>query len=162
MRDTVKAYLHSNTSPYYVTDSAVSEIDSITFSGMFRFLNAASGTYYLKIKHRNSIETWSKTGGEFIISGSTSSYDFTDNVTKAFGSNMMQADASPLRYAVYSGDINQDGNVNLSDVLHAYNDANTFVTGYAVSDVTGNNITDLSDVILTYNNSNLFISKVSP
>jgi len=162
MRDTVKAYIHSNTSPYYVIDSAVSVIDSITFSGTFRFLNAASGTYYVKTKHRNSIETWSKTGGEFIISGSTSSYDFTDNVTKAFGSNMTIADAAPLRYSVFSGDIDQDGNVNLSDVLQAYNDANTFVTGYAVSDVTGNNITDLSDVILTYNNSNLFVTKVTP
>ena len=162
MRDTVKVYIHSNSSPYYITDSAVSVIDSITFSGKFRFLNAVSGTYYFKIKHRNSIETWSRTGGEYIVSGSTSGYDFTDNVTKAYGSNMTIADAVPLRYSVFGGDIDQDGNVNLTDVLLAYNDANTFVTGYAVSDVTGNNITDLSDVILTYNNSNLFISKVSP
>lgn len=162
MSDTVRAFLHSGTSPYNVTDSAVSITDSVTFSGTFKFLIAATGTYYIVIGHRNSIETWSKSGGEYIVSGSSSSYDFTDNVTKAFGSNMTIADASPLRYFIFGGDIDRDGNVNLTDVLQAYNDANTFVTGYAVTDVTGNNITDLSDVILTYNNSNLFVTKVTP
>ena len=162
MRDTVKAYLHSIISPFNVIDSAVSVIDSVSFTGTFKFLNISTGSYYIVIKHRNSIETWSKAGGEPIVSGTSSNYDFTDAVAKAFGSNMIQADASPVRFAVFSGDINQDGFIDLTDVILAYNDASTFVTGYKNSDVSGDNITDLTDILLSYNNSNKFVSSVKP
>ena len=162
MKDTVKAYLHSVVSPYNVTDSAVSVIDSVSFTGTFKFLNTLTGYYFIVIKHRNSIETWSKAGGESIVSGTSSDYDFTDALSKAFGSNLTQADASPVRFAVFSGDINQDGFIDLTDVILAYNDASSFTTGYKSSDVSGDNITDLTDMLLAYNNSNKFVNSVKP
>ena len=77
MSDTVKAYLHGSASPYVEIDSAVSVIDPVTFSGSFKFLYAPTGNYYIVIKHRNTIETWSKTGGEVFTSGKTMNDDFT-------------------------------------------------------------------------------------
>ncbi len=160
-RDTVWAYLHSITSPYNVIDSAVSLIDSLSFTGSFTFTQQ-SGTYYIKVKHRNSIETWSKTGGEPFVQGSVMNYDFTDAAGKAFGNNMKQIDASPVRFGIFSGDVNQNGSIDLNDVLQIYNDATNFAGGYAVTDVNGNNATDLNDILIAYNNSANFVSVKKP
>jgi len=34
------------------------------------------------------MESWSKSGGEPFVTGTTMSYDFTNAVTQAFGNNM--------------------------------------------------------------------------
>jgi hypothetical protein len=161
MRDTVRAYLHSNVSPYNVLDSAISVIDSVTFTGAFTF-NQPSGTYYIVVKHRNSIETWSKSGGEPFVAASVMNYDFTDLSSKAFMSNMYQVDNSPVRFGIISGDVNQDGSIELSDITAAQNDVSNFVTGYVNTDVTGNSITELSDFVLIYNNASLICSVKKP
>ena len=162
IKDTVKVYLHTNVSPYSVIDSSVSVIDTASFAGTFRFFNAHGGLYYLVIKHRNTIETWSRTGGETFIPGTIMNYDFTSSSSQAFGNNLVQVDISPATYAIYSGDVNQDGIVDLNDIVLTYNDANVFATGYKVTDLTGDNLTDLNDVILAYNNSAGFVSVVKP
>ena len=82
-RDTLTAYLRSSDSPYIIVDSAKAVIDSMTFTGNFIFNNASSGTYYIVVKHRNSIETWSKPGGEILTQGSTMNYDFTSSQSQA-------------------------------------------------------------------------------
>ena len=58
--------------------------------------------------------------------------------------------------------MNQEGNVDLSDVLLIYNDASAFMTGYVSSDVTGDNISDLSDFLIAYNNASEFVSVIRP
>ena len=125
MRDTLRVYLRSNVSPYNLLDSSKSIIDSVTFTGPFTF-SQSSGTYYIVMKHRNSIETWSRSGGENFVQGTTMNYDFTDSSSKAFGNNMIQIDNTPVRYSVYSGDVNQDGTVDLTDIVRIFNDANSF------------------------------------
>lgn len=162
MRDTVKAYLHSNVSPFNVTDSSVSLLDSVSFTCTFKFLNTLTGTYYIVIKHRNSIETWSRSGGESIVSGTSSNYDFTDMISKAFGNNMKLADSAPVRFAIFSGDVNQDGFIDLTDVILVYNEASLFLSGYRNTDTNGDNLTDLTDMLLAYNNSNNFVSMINP
>ncbi|MBK8553966.1 MAG: VCBS repeat-containing protein [Ignavibacteria bacterium] len=69
LRDTARAYLHSNISPFGVVDSAVAVIDSVTFTGSFIFANAAGGTYYIRVNHRNCIETWSRTRRRTVCAG---------------------------------------------------------------------------------------------
>ena len=159
MNDTVTVYLKNSTAPYANVDSARGVIDSLSFTGTFAFRNAPSGNYYIVVKHRNCIETWSKAGGIVYTFGGTNNYNFTTSASQAFGSNLQLVDT---KYCLFSGDINQDGSVNLDDVLSAYNDANSFLTGYLNTDVNGDLITELSDVLIVYNNSGNFVSKITP
>lgn len=161
LSDTVRVYFRNSYSPYSIVDSSVGIINANTLTGSFRISNAPAGNYFIAVKHRNTIETWSMSAVSYTLF-STINYNFTNAVTQAFGSNMKQVDASPVRYAVFSGDVNQDGFADLTDVLLVYNDASAFVTGYVESDVNGDNITDLTDLIITYNNSAGFVSVVRP
>jgi len=68
-QDTFKVYLRNVNSPYNLRDSAKGVISPFTFSGQFYFHNAPTGNYHLVIKHRNSIETWSKSGGVSLVKG---------------------------------------------------------------------------------------------
>jgi hypothetical protein len=157
--DTVKILLRNNFAPYLIIDSAKGFVNSSGI-GSFNFPNALNGTnYYIVIKHRNSIETWSKSPGQS-FTGDVLNFDFTF-FTQAYGGNMILVDL-PSRYGIYSGDVDQNDFVNLSDVLQTYNDANNFITGYVVTDVTGNNQVDLSDIVIVYNNSNNFVTVSRP
>ncbi len=159
MKDTVRAYLRNSTAPYSLVDSAKANIDSLTFTGAFSFKNMSSGNYYIQVKHRNCIETWSKAGGESFTSGVTKSYDFTGSASQAYAGNMILRGS---KYCIYSGDPNQDGFINLSDVLLTYNASSAFTTGYVVTDINGDIAVDLSDVITCYNNSSNFVTKITP
>lgn len=159
MKDTVKAYLHSAVSPYAKMDSSISVIDSVTFTGVFKFYNAVSGLYYIELNHRNSVETWSKSGGESLSPGFLYNYDFTSAGNMAYGNNMiLRAD----RYCIYSGDITKDGLIDGSDGVLIDNDAVNFITGYINSDLTGDGLADGSDAALAGNNAANFIVAVVP
>lgn len=96
------------------------------------------------------------------LSGDTIDYDFTSSASQAYGNNMIQVDASPVRFAIYSGDVNQDGTVDATDALAIDNDASNFLTGYVNSDVNGDEIVDASDALLVDNNASNFVSAVTP
>ncbi|MEO7356988.1 MAG: FG-GAP-like repeat-containing protein, partial [Ignavibacteria bacterium] len=161
-KDTVRAYLRNVASPFAVTDSAAAVIDSVTYQGAFKFFNAPNGTYYIVIKHRNTIETWSRSGGEPFVIGTTMSYGFTNIITKAFGNNMKQVDALPVVFAIYSGDVNQDGVVDGTDAALIDNDASNFDTGYLVTDLNGDEVIDGSDAAIADNNAANFVSIARP
>ena len=65
-------------------------------------------------------------------------------------------------YCNYSGDVNQEGAVNLTDLIETYNTSSNFVSGYVPTDVNGNNFVDLTDITIVYNNATKFVSKVTP
>jgi len=124
---------------------------SITFPSTF------SGSYYVTIIHRNSIETVSANPISF--SGSTTSYSF-DNSTKAYGGNMKhKADGT---WVIYGGDPNQDGLVDSSDMLLIDNDAANFVTGYVSNDLNGDGLIDSGDMILVDNNASTCVAALTP
>jgi len=158
--DSVRIYLRNITAPFSVVDSSIAVIDKVTFTGKFVFKYAADGTYYLQIKHRNSIETWSKSGGEAFAQGQDNYYDFTTAASQAYGSN--QKTPGGGEYGLFSGDDNQDGVVDLSDLVLTYNDVLAFSSGYFTTDNNNDEISDLSDLIIAYNNGSLFASIVRP
>ena len=160
--DTIKIHLRENVVPFNdvgIKDETPDEDNLIHLN--FPAANFAQ-SYYIETEHRNSLETWSSQSLVFDFLSGNLNYDFTLSNEAAFGSNQINVDSTPLRYAIYSGDINQDDNINLIDALLAYNDASVFSSGYIASDVTGDNLTDLTDLIITNNNSNNFISKITP
>lgn len=159
MKDTVRIFLRNTTSPYSIVDSATAIPDSVTFGSTVTFLNANSGVYYVEVRHRNSIETWSKPGGESYTLGAPFTYDFTTAQTQAYGSNMVLAGA---RYCIYSGDVNQDGTVDATDAGAVDNDAANYASGYLPTDVNGDGAVDATDLALTDNNAANFISRITP
>ena len=159
--DTASVYLRSSVFPYAIIDSSKGIINGITLTGSFRISNAPTENYYIVVKHRNTIETWSSTTVSY-TSLSTIAYNFTNLITKAFGNNMISVDASPVRFAIYSGDINQDGTIDASDVSNADNDAFSSVSGYVNSDVTGDNFVDAADVSIVDNNAFNSVSVITP
>ncbi|MBK8551267.1 MAG: hypothetical protein IPL53_09490 [Ignavibacteria bacterium] len=56
-------YLRSFSSPYELIDSSKSTIDSLNFSGIFKFNSAIQNNYYIVSKSSSTLETWSKEGG---------------------------------------------------------------------------------------------------
>jgi len=159
IRDTVGVYLRQTISPFALVDSAKTVIDSLSFSGVCFFNNAATGKYYLQLKHRNGLETWSRSGGDSIKKGNSVSYDFTSGSSQAFGNNEILVGS---KYCIYSGDVFQDGSVELTDLLLTYNGASEFLSGYVVYDVNGDYLVDLNDILTVYNNSSSFVSIVRP
>jgi len=72
--DTITVELHDTTSPYNVVETATSTID-INGNGVFTFSPAISGnSYYIVVKTRNGVETWSKLPVTF---GAVTNFDFT-------------------------------------------------------------------------------------
>ncbi|HMS33227.1 MAG TPA: hypothetical protein PKC91_04000 [Ignavibacteria bacterium] len=160
VRDTVRVYLRNQSSPYAIVDSAKGYL-STTGTVSLSFENAVSGVpYWIQLMHRNSIETWSSTAQTFATN--SLSYSFSTAAVQAYGNNMVQIDSSPLRFAVYNGDENQNGSVDLVDITDTYNSASGFAAGYLNTDTDGNNIVDLNDITITYNNASAFVSKVIP
>lgn len=156
--DTIRVELRTITSPYNKIDSSVVLINTAG-QGVAKFKFAETGDYYLVLRHRNSIETWSKIGGEHFVKGTSTSYDFTSNNSQAFGNNMKLVGS---KWCIYGGDVNQDGLVDLSDLSLTDVDNLNYVVGYTVTDVNGDGIVDLSDITLIDNNNFNFVSVIKP
>jgi len=157
INDTVRVYLRSNISPFGVVDSAKGNLSS-SGTASFTFTNAISGTsYFIQIAHRSALETWSKTAQTFGSTGLT--YNFTTDSAKAYGNNL---NPEGLKWTIYNGDADQNGVIELVDVILIYNDAISFVTGYINTDINGDNIIDLEDILIAYNNSSDFVSVARP
>ena len=159
--DSVRVYLRNSASPYSLADSAKGFLSS-SGNVSFSFSNLTSGQYYIVIKHRNSIETWSRQGGETIASGSIVNYIMSDQITKAFGNNLKQVDSSPVRFAIYNGDVNHDGITDAADISAIDNDATYAVSGYVNTDLTGDNFVDAGDMSIADNNVTFGVSAVTP
>jgi len=160
VNDTITAYLRNNLYPYSIADQSMAVVSS-NGSVTLKFGNASSGTYYLVLTHRNSIETWSANGISVTRGGSVN-YDFSNSSSQAFGNNMKQVDTSPVRFAIFSGDVNQDGVVEATDAGAIDNDASNFVSGYVNTDITGDDLVDATDAAIGENNAANFVAKVVP
>ncbi len=159
--DSVDVYLRETSAPYAIIDSSRGPIDSALYSGMFSFTYAPTSNYYIVVKHFNSIETWSRAGGEYLVSdGLPGSFSFIDSSSKAYGDNTKLTRG---KYCMYTGDVEQNGYVDQTDLLLINTDSDNFVTGIRVpTDLTGDGAVELRDILRCYNNSTLFARTVSP
>ncbi len=161
-KDTVRVYLRDAKAPYAMIDSSVAVLDSSSLTANCRMNYAPAGEYYVVVRHRNSVETWSRAGGEIYDPMTIETYSFLPSAGRAFGNNMMQADASPVRFAIFSGDVNQDGAVDAGDASMIDNDASNFVSGYVVTDLNGDYTVDGSDMLLVEFNASNYVAKSVP
>jgi hypothetical protein len=168
MRDTVTIELHNATAPYALVESHKAVFDSVNFSGLGLMLGRAysyfttaitpGSNYYVAVKHRNSVETWSDIPYPMPLS-STMTYNFTDYQTKSYGSNLTKVGAV---WCIYSGDVNGDGIVDSGDLGAVDNDNANYVSGYVVTDVNGDGIVDSGDLGIVDNNNANYVGKIVP
>jgi hypothetical protein len=121
------------------------------------FSTAPNGSFYVVVKHRNAVQTWSANP---VSIGATSSYNFTTAANKAFGDNMKEV--SPGVWAFYTGDLNQDDLIDLTDYSIWETDNNNFEFGNFPTDLNGDGLVDLSDYSIWETNSNAFIFSFYP
>jgi hypothetical protein len=99
--------------------------------------------YYIVIKHRNSVVTWSAIPMSF--NTSIINYDFTTAASQAFGDN--QIEVSIGIFAFFVGDVNQDEVIDLSDLVEMDTDLTNGTVAYVVYDLNGDGVVDLSDLV---------------
>jgi hypothetical protein len=124
--------------------------------------NDISGNpFWVAVKHRNSIQTWSKTALDFT---SNISYDFSTGLVKAYddGFNPPMKDMGNSTFAFYGGDVNQDGTVDGLDMNDVDFYASIFAFGYDVTDLTGDGASDGLDMNIVDSNSSLFLFYAQP
>ena len=124
----------------------------------FTVPNSYSGSYYITVKHRNSITTLSASPVSF-ASGPIV-YNFTDNIVKAYGNNLLEMIDG--KFTIYTGDASLDELVDGTDLALVDNDATDFIAGYLLTDINGDGLVDGSDLAIVDNNANLFVAAVYP
>jgi hypothetical protein len=112
---------------------------------------------YIVIKHRNSIETWSAHPLAIVDSVY---YDFSNAASKAYGNNLTNID--PGKFAIWSGDLNQDGMVESADYLIMENDVLSILFGCYLSEITGDGVVESTDYLLMENNLLKIIFSIKP
>jgi hypothetical protein len=161
IQDTIRAYLKRTDFPNVTVDSAQMYMFSYGCANPV-FPRALSGSYYMVFKHRNSIETWTNAGVPTYTRGSAFTFDLINNNSIVYGNNQSLVDPTFFYYGNFGGDIDRNNFVDGLDVLLVSNDANTFLTGYVQTDVTGDNVVNLDDILLTHNNSVGFVHREAP
>jgi subtilisin-like proprotein convertase family protein len=153
--DLITVELHDATAPYAMAHTKTVVL-GVTGAATVNFPVSVSGnSYYLVIKGRNLLETWSKNPVAFTA---TTSYNF-GAATQAYGNNLGMVGAVLV---IYNGDINLDSNLDPTDQAIWEAAANNFSTGYIQSDLNGDGNVDPSDQALWQANANAFLSVFKP
>jgi hypothetical protein len=154
--DIIIVELHSSTFPYNVVSSTTSFLNTDgTASCSF---SASPNLYYIVVKHRNAIETWS--ANPLLLGLMPVNYDFSSSSNKAYGNNMKEVETDI--WAFYSGDLNLDDNIDLIDLAILESDIVNFQFGYLATDLDGDGNVDLLDSPILESNVNSFIFSNHP
>ncbi len=162
VKDTITVIVRYFATPDNRVDSSKGILDS-SGNSLIKFTGTALRDYtlyYLEIRHRNSIGVYFSEPALFYAGAFT--YDLSLASGEAFGSNQIQVDSSPLRFAIYSGDVNQDGTIDATDLSLIDNDAYNFNSGYIPTDLNGDDFADATDYSIADNNAYNFVSVITP
>jgi hypothetical protein len=158
--DQVIIELHNDVAPYGVaytfTPVDLNTDGTITISTLDA---AITGSYYIAIKHRNSIETWSAIPVDFSGAGPFN-YSFASSASQAYGDN--QKDMLDGNFAIYCGDVDMDGGVGSPDMGLVDNQSASFGGGYIPEDIDGDGSVGTIDMGLVDNNSSNFVGFIIP
>jgi len=156
--DKLDLELHNSFYPFS-TIYSIHDLDLLVDGNCtFSLPSGFQDSYYIVIKHRNHLETWSSTPVSF--SGISANYDFTNSNSKAFGGNQKQLALG--KFGLFAGDVNKDGSINQSDLTEIGSNALGFFSGYVDTDVNGDGVVDAIDLIMTDNNAASFKMVLKP
>ncbi|MBK8363130.1 MAG: hypothetical protein IPL24_05425 [Bacteroidetes bacterium] len=121
----------------------------------------SDGQYYIAIRHRNSILTWSSVDIA-LATATPASYDFSSSLANVF-SGWMADDFSEGIYSIFTGDINQDEFVDAADFPQYDNDnAAGACCDYYVTDLNGDGFVDAADFPSYDNNNSAGVFSIHP
>ena len=144
--DTVRVQFRNTAAPYSLVEEKKFVL-STAGAGTASLTSVLNGTsYYLVVRHRNSLETWSGAGKTF--TSNVLNYDFTTAATQAYGSNMK---LKGTKWCIINGDCNQDDFIDGSDYLAIVNNWEAEDPGMA-GDTNGDQYIDGSDYLQIVNN----------
>lgn len=155
--DQIALELHNSSFPYTTVGGPYTVDLNTNGSASLTIPAALNASYYLVVKHRNSLETWSANPVSF--AGSSISYSFSTGISQAFGSNLKGMGGL---YLIYGGDVNQDGSVDTGDMTPVDNAASEYSIGYLPTDVNGDGVIDTADVTVVDNNGATYVSVSAP
>ena len=141
--------------------TSYSNTATISTSGVCNtvFPAAASGnSYYIVIRHRNSIATWS--ANPVLMNPAGTSFNFSSAASQSFGGNLMN-DGTGI-FMIFTGDINQDGSVDFNDYPNLDIASSSGVLGYDSNDLNGDASVDFNDYPLIDINSSNGIISITP
>jgi hypothetical protein len=155
--DKISVELHDN-SNYSTVYYTVPDADLYTNgTATMAIPSIYSGSYYITVKNRNSIETVSAIPVSF--SGNPVAYSF-NLATQAYGNNLgLMIDGW---WAIYGGDVSQDGGVDTGDMSPVDNDSFNYMSGYLVSDTNGDGVIDTGDMTIVDNNALNYVFAIHP
>jgi len=144
--DTITVELrNANTFELVASTDAILQTDG---NVVCTYSSSQIGSFYIAVKHRNAVQTWSLVPVNFGVS--PVSYDFTNLASKAYANNMIQVE--PNVWAFYSGDLNQDESVDNSDSDNLFIDIENGEFGSLTTDLNGDGSADNSDLDTFYRN----------
>ena len=155
--DSITVEIRNSFSPFAIVESKKILLNNVGFGSTIFTQPSETTPYYIVVKHRNSIETWSLTSAQF--SAGSLTYDFTTAQNKAFGNNLKLVNG---RCCIYSGDVNQDGFIDINDQSQVFVDNVLGYNGYLVTDLNGDLYTEISDLNIVFINKVLGISTKKP
>ena len=155
--DSITVELHDSNSPYALLYSHVAVLHTNGTASAVFSPGVTPGNYYIVIKHRNHVQTWS--ANPVTISGNTS-YNFSVSANNAYASN--QFDLGSGLWGLFSGDINQDDVVDGLDYNDWETESNNFGSGYVPTDLNGDGVVDGLDFLFWEVNNNNFVGMVMP
>ena len=150
--DTITVELHSVSDT--ITEFSEKVVFNINGEGTVTLPPVIFGNYYyLVLKHRNSIQTWSKLP---VLITAVTDYDFTTSITTAFGDNLKWVTNAAC---MFSGDLNQDNLIDSADLGLIGSVLPLFLYDYyLLYDLNGDSAVDVIDMNSLDNN---FIFSVS-
>jgi|GEM_PF-696819 len=156
--DEVTIELYEATAPYnFVMDfTAYPNLDGAL--SITNVPGTLTGSYYIVVKHRSSIETWSGSPVDFTGAGPIS-YNFTTSASQAYGDNLK---LKGTRYVIYGGNPISDDRVEASDMALVDNGVTNLLKGYTVEDVDGNGQVEAADIALVDNNLTALVLRKRP
>ncbi len=154
--DSISVELHDPTT-FALVDSKQAVL--LTDGNVSATYTQPAGPYFIAVKHRNTIQTWSTDPVACVAT--TPLYDFTTAAYKAMGDNQVEVQTG--KWAFYTGDLNQDDFIDGNDFpafdTDSFNGVNSV---YVATDMNGDGFVDGNDFPVFDVNSFNGVSAVHP
>ncbi len=143
--DKIDIELHSEVHPHGAVFNQRNVDLSINGTASINVPSTFNSNYYIGIKNRNHLETWSAIPIPF--NTYSVAYDFTSSMLQAYGIGT-QTLVSSNKYAFIAGDVNQDGMIDLNDFIVFEPELISGTMGFNVTDFNGSGYVDLDDFVV--------------